>query len=220
MNRQEIKTLAKKRFAENRWPMVLVALISSVLSGLVTFNSGAQVNLSYDVNGVSSGMNYTQQNPVINIIAWLLGILVVNVISIGVAKFFRENIRQNKEVEVILDGFKNNYLNNVLTMFVSGIFVALGIVCLIVPGIIVALGLALVPYILAAKPELGMMDTFKLSWELMKGHKWEYFVLCLSFIGWLILDVLTLGILGIFYVHPYLNQTQAVFCDRLLEGNL
>ena len=99
MNRQEIKTLAKKRFAENRWPMVLVALISSVLSGLVTFNSGAQVNLSYDVNGVSSGMNYTQQNPVINIIAWLLGILVVNVISIGVAKFFRENIRQNKDKE-------------------------------------------------------------------------------------------------------------------------
>jgi uncharacterized membrane protein len=44
-------------------------------------------------------------------------------------------------------------------------------------------------------------------------------VLDLSFIGWEILSAMTLGILGIFYVNPYVNMTNAALYDSLRYGN-
>jgi len=43
----------------------------------------------------------------------------------------------------------------------------------------------------------------------MMGNKWDAFVLDLSFIGWFILNSLTCGILGLFYVNPYYFATDA-----------
>ena len=70
-------------------------------------------------------------------------------------------------------------------------------------------------YILADNPGMGIMDVIKASWNMMKGHKWELFVLDLSFIGWILLDILTLGILGLFYVNPYIFSTHAAFYEAL-----
>ena len=44
---------------------------------------------------------------------------------------------------------------------------------------------------------------------MMDGHKWDMFVLGLSFLGWIILGSLTMGILDIFYVLPYMQATVA-----------
>ena len=37
----------------------------------------------------------------------------------------------------------------------------------------------------------------------MKGHKWECFIFELSFIGWEILSMMTLGLVGVLYTNPY-----------------
>ncbi len=50
---------------------------------------------------------------------------------------------------------------------------------------------------------------------MMDGHKMELFVLQLSFIGWALLGVLTLGILNIVYVAPYMNTSVAGFYDEV-----
>ena len=86
----------------------------------------------------------------------------------------------------------------------------------IIPGIILGLGFTLVPYILIDSPQLGVGDTLKLSWEKMRGHKMDYFILQLSFIGWILLSILTLGIVGILFAFPYMSQAEAIFCDRVL----
>lgn len=48
----------------------------------------------------------------------------------------------------------------------------------------------------------------------MDGHKLELFFLHLSFFGWYLLEVFTLGIASL-YVRPYLNMAEAVFYSRL-----
>ena len=53
------------------------------------------------------------------------------------------------------------------------------------------------------------------SKALMRGHKGEYFTLCLSFFGWLLLSGLTLGILGI-WLEPYMTVTQANYYNSLI----
>jgi uncharacterized membrane protein len=53
---------------------------------------------------------------------------------------------------------------------------------------------------------------------MMDGQKLNAFILDLSFIGWYILSNITLGILGIFYVNPYLNSTHAALFEALRFG--
>ena len=54
----------------------------------------------------------------------------------------------------------------------------------------------------------------------MHGNKWETFVLDLSFIGWYLLSMLTVGILSIFYVNPYIESTNAELYAFLREDAL
>lgn len=73
----------------------------------------------------------------------------------------------------------------------------------------------MVPYILGENPDITKEQAFALSGEMMLGNKGKAFLLDLSFLGWYILSGLTLGLLGIFYVNPYVNQTDAALYQKL-----
>lgn len=81
---------------------------------------------------------------------------------------------------------------------------------LIVPGFIVSFSLFLTPYLLKDYPRLSVMETLRLSRKMMMGHKMRLFKLQLSFLGWLILCGLTLGI-GLLWLIPYMMTTFAAF---------
>ncbi len=70
-------------------------------------------------------------------------------------------------------------------------------------GIIKHYSYYLVPCILAENPAVGTMEAITLSRKMMKGHKWECFVLELSFLGWELLGILTMGLSDIFFTAPY-----------------
>lgn len=67
----------------------------------------------------------------------------------------------------------------------------------------------MVPYVLAENPTIGIKDAFKLSHQLMRGNKFRAFLLDLSFIGWYVLSVITLGISGLFYSNSYTSFAEA-----------
>ena len=92
--------------------------------------------------------------------------------------------------------------------------VFVGLILFIVPGIILAFGYALVPFLLHDHPELSVTETLQLSRMMMKGHKWELFVLELSFIGWALLCVLTLFI-GYLWLVPYMQMTFTKFYEKI-----
>lgn len=72
-------------------------------------------------------------------------------------------------------------------------------------------------YVFTDEPEMGTKYALEKSKELMEGHKIELLILQLSFIGWVLLTGLTLGIL-ILYVQPYMSTTLAAYYDAL-KGN-
>ena len=86
-----------------------------------------------------------------------------------------------------------------------------------IPGIIKAYSYSMTPYILAAYPDVKTKDALRLSMRIMEGHKWEYFVLILSFIGWNLLSLCTCGILEILYVGPYMQTTVVGYQSALLD---
>ncbi|MEI3339447.1 MAG: DUF975 family protein [Eubacterium sp.] len=140
----------------------------------------------------------------------LLSIFVFSLFEVGGAKFFVANAGQPAQVRELLCGFTNgHYGNTVLTLFLRSLFTFLWSLLLIVPGIIKHYEYCMIPYLLADHPELSHDEAFAISKSMMDGNKMDVFVLDLSFIGWQILSGLTFGILGIFYVNPYIYATKA-----------
>ena len=78
-----------------------------------------------------------------------------------------------------------------------------------VVGIIKSYAYSLVPYIIYENPNLTPNQAITLSRKLTHGYKWQLFVLELSFIGWGLLSALTLGIVGVLYVNPYMGLSYA-----------
>lgn len=96
----------------------------------------------------------------------------------------------------------------------------------IVGGVIKYYSYFLVPYILAENPDLTANEAVTLSRKLMYGHKWECFVLQISFILWGFLGAVTFGIATALFVNPYRLSVYSEYyaalrqaaIDRNLEG--
>ena len=119
------------------------------------------------------------------------------------------------KIEQLFDGFKD-YGRVVLTGLLSTIYILLWTLLLIIPGIIKSLSYSQTNYILKDYPELKNNAAIELSMAMMKGHKFDYFCLTLSFIGWIFLGILTLGI-GLLWVYPYMITASAHFYEHVKE---
>lgn len=92
-----------------------------------------------------------------------------------------------------------------------GAIIGILVICLFIIALtIFDLALALTPYIIIEHEHLSTIEAMSLSIKMMKGNKWRYFVIQLSFIGWAILAIITLGI-GYLWLIPYVSLTQANF---------
>ena len=79
----------------------------------------------------------------------------------------------------------------------------LAIGCIILIVLMISLAQSL--YLLIDHPNLRVIEAMNESMRLMKGRKMRYFLLELSFIGWILLGCLTLGI-GLLWILPYIRQ--------------
>jgi hypothetical protein len=141
-----------------------------------------------------------------------------NPIELGAKRFFLVNLNRKAEVKEAAFGFDHNYLAGVKTMFLRDIFTILWTLLFIIPGIVKSYEYRMIPYLLANDPTMTRREAFEQSKRMMTGNKWSTFVLDLSFLGWVILSALTLGIAAIFYVAPYSNMTNAALYERLCFG--
>ncbi len=144
---------------------------------------------------------------------------LINPVEIGINRFFFKNLDENSDVAELAYGYDNGYLNNVKILFIRDLQLLGWFMLFIIPGIVKCYEYRMIPYLLAEDPTMSKKEVFARSKELMQGQKWRSFVLDLSFIGWDILSVLTLGLLSIFYVAPYKFATQAALYEALRYGS-
>jgi Predicted integral membrane protein len=144
-----------------------------------------------------------------------VSVFLINPLEVGTNRFFVQNLKLDANLREICFAFDHNYLNCVKILFFRDLYVFLWSLLFIIPGIIKAYEYRMVPYILGDNPNIDREEAFALSNMLMQGNKGKAFVLDLSFLGWYILNGLTLGILGIFYVNPYIKQTNAALYLKL-----
>ena len=85
----------------------------------------------------------------------------------------------------------------------------------VVGGVVKRYSYYLVPYIVAENPAVSARAAISLSRRMMKGHKWQCFIFELSFLGWIILGALTLGLVNLFYTTPYQAAAFAEYYAQL-----
>lgn len=113
-------------------------------------------------------------------------------------------------------GFRG-YWRIMLTLLIKSIYTVLWTLLLIVPGIIKSYSYAMTEYVLIDNPDLSYDAAITASSKMMQGKKWKLFVLDLSFIGWIILCLLTFGI-GFIILEPYIGAAHAHFYEDLRAG--
>ena len=130
--------------------------------------------------------------------------LLINVFPVVIRRVFLEGMIYEQVTSqrfVFLLRVKK-WLRASWIMFVRYIWYSLW--CLTIVGIAVKrYSYYLVPFIVAENPDMTAREAVTLSRKMMEGHKWECFVFELTFLGWEILGILTMGIFNIFYTNPY-----------------
>lgn len=120
----------------------------------------------------------------------------------------------------MVPGIVLTFLGALAGTFGVGIMI-LGILLMVCGGVALEIVMSyryrLAIYYLLDHPEMGTLEAISSSKETMRGKKADLFVMDLSFLGWLILSVLTLGILGL-WVTPYMWASEANFYHWAVNG--
>lgn len=150
-----------------------------------------------------------------------LGALVVTGPMLYAQKYgFLALAREGRSIDLndTFVGFRSDFGGTLLIGLLSGIFIFLWSLLLVVPGIVKAYAYSMVYYVKADHPEYGWRECLDESQRLMMGHKWEKLVLDLSFIGWGIVGSLCFGV-GSLWVMAYMAATEAEYYKYLVSGS-
>jgi uncharacterized membrane protein len=144
-------------------------------------------------------------------------IIIGGPLTLGFLGYYLRKARgENAELKNLFDGFKL-FGKSFLLYLLKVIFIALWSCLLIIPGIVKSLSYSMAFFILRDNPEIKATEAITGSRKMMKGYKGKLFGLCLSFIGWGILSVLTLGI-GFLWLYPYVSLSLANFYEGIKQN--
>lgn len=152
-----------------------------------------------------------------------LGNILFALLSISLAYTFLDladdGTRENNYFTAMFSAFtRDRILPVFINWLLSTIFVCLWSLLLIVPGIIKSLAYSQSQFIVKdmvdSGQEVDATEAIRKSRQLMNGHKGEYFLLQLTFIGWAMLGCLSLGI-GFLWISPYIHVTNAKYYRKL-----
>lgn len=204
MSRQEIKEEAKAKIKGNIWNILWPLLVIGVLSGIISTIFGG--NQAYSGDSVRVTLNFGSTAST----------LISAFLSAGYIKYLLTFVRTGKfNTDEIINTIKEKWLHILVANILVGIIVFACSLLLVIPGIIMALAYTFVLYLIVDKDYAVGPDALKASREMMRGYKWDYFVFELSFIGWIILGVFTLGILYIWLI-PYMQVASVLYYEKLL----
>ena len=144
----------------------------------------------------------------------LASIFLILPLGIGFINAFLKLLRQgdNALTQNMVKLATKQYWHKVWGGFLMSLFIALWSLLLVIPGIVKAFSYSMTPFILEENPELGANEAIDRSRAMMKGHKFDLFWLLLSFIGWYLLCIITLG-LAMLWVTPYMETAIAAFYE-------
>lgn len=196
-----------------------MAVLVTFLAGLLGA-AGSSRNINFNISsdtGTALPGDSAQMLAGIFLIALMIALLVAfayaifvgNIILVGFNGWMLRFARgENPPVKELFASFRI-YKSAMATMLQHDVYLLLWSLLFLIPGIVKGYAYSMTPYIIYENPRLTPDQAITLSRKMTDGYKADLFVMELSFIGWNLLSVLTVGILGIVYVNPYYRLSMA-----------
>lgn len=238
-NRKDIKQYSRKMIQVNYWKTFFVSTLRLSLSSITI--ASILRNIMSDAPELISNIfryefEHNVRDPKIVLVLITLfssvsllmlmaraviNIFFANPIEVGAARYMKKALQPDEKGKIadIVHIFDGNYLNCIKVMFLYNLVITIGSFLFVVPGLYFSYKYRMVPYLLDENTNLTAKEAFQKSGEIMKGHMIKSLVLDLSFIPLYILEALTLGLAGIFYVEPYKDLVDAKLFLTLTERN-
>ena len=158
-------------------------------------------------------LQFAPQNILLNIVV----ICVSAYIQLGLAVYCI-GLYKGDEVNymTIFSRFKG--LKPIVFILILSVVIFLGFILLIIPGIILSLMYSQVFYILADDPDIGAIEAFNKSEKMMRGHKWQLFMLNLEAALYIFAGIFTLFIWWAWLIPRY-SVAIAGFYEELKKEN-
>ena len=164
------------------------------------------------VEGIFVGLLYLIQSPVIvsGILTTICSCAVQFSLIIVASKMYRDQKLSSSD---LFSGFKY-WVKAFCIYFLTGLYLFLWLLLLIIPAFVMSLAYSMAPYIALSHPEYSAHKCIVESQKMMDGYKWEFFCLVFSYIGWMLLSALTFGILYL-WVIPRMQEAIYLFYLRV-----
>ena len=207
IDRKQLKFAARgyiKAAKPSPWTVSMIAcIITEILSvlamqvtNLPTMQTATMDYLqTHDMDAYLATLQAAQLGFAAPLINLLLGFMST-MIGAGLIIFIMRTVRDHKgSVGNLLDAFPV-LIRIFCYQVVSTVLIFLWAMLFVIPGIIAAYRYRQGLYLLLDHPEMGIMDCIRTSKNLMIGHKWELFVMDLSFLLWNLAVVVLSSALG------------------------
>ena len=148
----------------------------------------------------------------VSVLVWLL-----SAVLLAGHALYHLGVRRGEEMAYtsLFDGFA--FVGKVILLqLIVSVIIALWSFLLVIPGIIAAYRYRFALYNLCENPEISVMEAIGLSTRQTHGYKMDLFILDLSFLGWILLSALTLGI-GNIWLNPYITQTDIGYFQQIKQ---
>lgn len=146
--------------------------------------------------------------------------LLMGPLTYGLIKYFvKLHKKQEPLINDVFSAFAERFQDSFLLGFLEMIFIMLWSLLFVVPGIVKSYSYSMSQYLLLEDPSLDWRQAHEKSRQMMYGHKFELFILDLSFLGWYIVGILCFGF-GVLWVIPYHQATKVNFYLALDGKNI
>ncbi|QEA32549.1 DUF975 family protein [Secundilactobacillus malefermentans] len=230
ISRKQLKTEVKETLRGHWGKAILLNLIPIIISIFMTVAAGivsfaiqmavksTSFESAFDASSRYSGGGHSAGSFAFNIVASFIYVAI----SYTFVDWLRSNDAPESAFKKAFQTFSRKYFTSTLAIsLLTYIFTFLWTLLLIIPGIIksIAYSQAYLIYkdsVDSGNPDVRYLECITKSRALMNGHKGEYFVLQLSYLGWAILSGITLGI-GFIWLVPYMRATNTNFYRHLVK---
>lgn len=176
--------------------VIAMVLMMGYIDSIMKVSRGKKVDIENLFKHTHLGLKYTVLSLIIALLISLLTLLLA--ISL-------------KSMQTIVINIANINIFLYIFLVIMGTLLSMAIFLFM---IYLAISFSQVYFILRDEPEASIGDILSKSFDMLDGYRIQYLTLALSFLGWIILGVFTLGILYL-WIIPYIMVTLANFYYEL-----
>ncbi|GAD16497.1 DUF975 family protein [Lentilactobacillus otakiensis] len=231
MDRVGLK-LEAKRIINSHFPFFILLFLPAIIIQLgysvaYSMNPLHQSDIDLAMKQIVQGTARFGSNEMLNlwgistVISIVSGLLLSGMMFVCI-DIIRNKVKFDAPVTKSFTILNNGqyFIGAIMMGIITTVLTLLWSILLIIPGIIKGFAYSQALYIYrdsvdAGKP-ISYLDAITQSRKMMDGHKMEYFVMALSFIGWYILNSFTYGIL-LLWLQPYYQLSFANFYVKVSQ---